>query len=262
MRKIMIVSLLLSFGLAAGGLAASSGVDTTWDFYSGWLNISFDSSDDASISLNTGGGHAWGSFLGTDYDDNPHKYNVDTARAQVRAWIEGGGGIQFRMDRLDSWASMYGGPGQYTSTEIFTSDGTAFFATNTRTNFADMITHNYGFQEHDQYSASGSEFGIFHEIYGAADRFAGLSILGSGSAIVTLMSDEARAGGWRFGEGAGCYVNAKASGTGSGTFTLYGTAPNGLNLPFGAGTIPGGSFNFVIDYLNGFNFTNINSRGW
>jgi len=261
MRSLTIAGLVLVFGFVVGGLAASTVLDTTWNFFGGSLNINFGSGDDASVILATAGTQAWGSFLGTDYDDNPYTYNVDTTRTQVKAWVDGGGWIEFRMDRLASKVSMYGGPGQYTYTQIYTLDGAAFFATNTRTNYADMITHNYGFEANNQYQASGSLFYIVHEIYGAADRFAGLSIQGSGSAIVTLMSDEARAGGWRFGEGAGCYTNAKASATGSGTFILYGTAPNELKLPFGAGTIPGGSFNFAIDYLNGFNFTNINSSG-
>lgn len=263
MTKLAVVVFAVLCGLTLLAMADPTVLDTSWRFSGGSLGIEFTSSNDAKITFSTGGYFASGSLVATDYDDNPYKYNVDTTRAQVKARVEGGGYISFRMDRLDSWTSMYGAAGQYTYTQIWTYDGAASFATNTRTNYADMITHNYGFQAADQYTASGTDFEIYHEVFGAADRYAGLQIVGSGSAIVTLMSDEARASGWKFGEGAGCYTNANAVLSGSGLFWLYGTAPNSLKLPFNLGTIPGGSFNFWINYqnLSNFKFDNINSAG-
>jgi len=91
MKKELILGLVAVFGFVTAGFAAPTVLNTTWDFYGGGFNINFDSGDDASVIFNTGGAHAWGSFSGADYDDNPYTYNVDTTRAQVRANVEGGG---------------------------------------------------------------------------------------------------------------------------------------------------------------------------
>ncbi|MCD6524343.1 MAG: hypothetical protein J7K48_05020 [Thermococcus sp.] len=260
MKKVLILGLVTVFGFVMVGFAAPTVLNTTWDFYGGGFNINFNSGDDASVTFNTAGAHAWGSFSGTDYDNNPYNYNVDNTRAQVTANVDGGGGIYFRMERQGSWVSMYGVAGQYTETDIWTSDGTAFFASNTRTNYADMITHNYGYKSAEQYQASGTNFRIWHEISGAADRFANVEVFGSGSAIVTLMSDEARASGFRFGEGAGCYTAARANGTGTGYFGLFATAPNDLQIPFGSVT-GGGTFSYQLWYNAGFSVDPINMSG-
>jgi len=253
MQKVLLVAALLVLG---GGLAlAQTTVDLNWNVFGGDIGIDFQAGDDAYAGLSTGGFHLFGEFYGIDYDDNPYPaYNVDTVRTQVRASIEDGGYLEFIMGRRDSWAPMYGPAGQITYTYLGTSD-TGFFATNTRTNFADMITHNYGFQSNSQWTASGN-FEITHHIMAATEPYgAGFYAGGSGSINVTLMSSEVRgASSWRFGEGAGCYTNAHAEGTGSGTFRLWGAAPTELHA-FGA-TIGGGSVALEILYNNGFSTAN------
>ena len=253
MQKVLLVAALLVLG---GGLAlAQTTVDLNWDVVGGNIKIDFNAGDDAYAGLLTGGSYIFGEFHGIDYDNNPYNYNVDTVRAKVRANIDGGGYVEFIMERQDSWEPMYGPEGQATYTYLETS-GTGFFATNTRTNYADMITHNYGFQNDNQWSASGDYFRILHYIRaGNPDYSAGFYARGTGSIDVTLMSSEARgASSWRFGEGAGCYLNAHAEGTGSGAFGLWGAAPTELHA-FGA-TIGGGSVALEILYNNGFSTAN------
>ena len=122
-----------------------------------------------------------------------------------------------------------------------------------------MITGNYGFQANNQYSATGSVYVIDHSIQADPNKYAGFYATGNGATTVTLMSSEMRASGWRFGEGAGCYTNASASGTGTGYFEVYANATNSLSgNNWSAG---GGSFSGIISYNNGFEYNNINMRG-
>jgi len=251
MQKVLLVALLV----LGGGLAlAQTTVDLNWNVLGGDIGIDFQAGDDAYAGLRTGGSYIFGEFHGIDYDNNPYNYNVDTVRAKVRANIDGGGYVEFIMERQDSWAPMYGPEGQVTYTKLETS-GSGFFATNTRTNFASLRTHNYGFQNDNQWRATG-DFKITHYIMAATEPYgAGFYAEGSGSINVTLMSSEVRGNSaWRFGEGAGCYTNAHAEGTGSGIFEVGGAAPTELHA-FGA-TIGGGSVTLNILYNNGFSTAN------
>ena len=259
-RKIGIwVAVLTLFGFA--GLSQTT-VDWDWDFYGGNFGGIFQAGDDALIEFNTVGSHAWGEFHATDADNNPYSYNVDNVSAKVKAWIDNGGDIYFRMDRTDSWVPMYGPEGQYTETEIFSFDGSGFFATQLRTNYASMVTHNYGWVANSQYQVSGTYFELWHKVYSSDDANAWLQAAGNGSVDVTLMSDEARGYGWlwKFGEGAGCHTNANASGTGEGTFSMGATAPNLMEAGMGW-SAGGGDFLLALNYFNGFEIDPLNMRG-
>jgi len=225
----------------------------------GDFEVVFHSDDDASSLLQMRGNHTWGEFHAQDADDNPYGYGVDTTSVQVKVNIENGGSLHFRMDREDGWVPMYGNPGQYTETLINTTDE-AWFATSTRTNYAQMRTCNYGWQNNSQYGAQGDNFNLIHHIFVAADLKAGVAAYGSGSIDVTLMSDDIWGDqSWKLGRGCGCYTNASAEGTGSGSFTLWGTAPN--HLEGNGWSAGGGSFTMTIDYLNGFTANPIDTAG-
>ena len=258
-RIAVLVAVLALFSFVA---FAQTTVDWNWDFHGGGFNGIFQAGDDAVINFDTGGSHAWGEFHAIDADDNPYSYNVDTVSAKVKAEIGNGGGIYFRMDRNDSLDSMYGPDGQYTETNIWSSDGSGFFATQLKSNYASMITHNYGWVANSQYQVDGSSFSLYHMVHSSADANAWVGITGSGGANLTLMSDEARGNGWlwKFGEGAGCYTNASAEGTGSGIFTMGATAPNQMESGMGW-SAGGGTFLLNINYLNGFEIDPINMRG-
>ena len=248
------LSLLVLVILGGGLVLAQTTVDVTWDTYRGSVSGLFQAGDDVLIRFATMGAHIFGYFNGVDYDNNPYNYGVDNVRARFRGNIEDGGYLEFLMERQDSWVPMYGPAGQVTYTYLETSDQ-GFFATQTRTNYADMITHNYGFQANSQWTASG-DFYIKHYIQAANPLYkAGFYTRGNGSIDVTLMSSEVRGESrWRFGEGAGCYTNAHASGTGSGYFIIYGAAPSQINA-FGA-TVGGGYVALMINYNNGFTTAN------
>jgi len=257
MKKVylaLIVVLLIS-GLVG---YAQTTVDLDWNLYSGGFNIGFQAGDDAYAGLSTGGSHAYGTFEGTDSDNNPYGYGVDSVNTKVNANFEGGGQIIFGMDRQDSKTSMYGPAGQGTQSFVG-STGTGSFATNTSTNFAGMKSCNYGFQANNQWTASG-DFQVNYSIYAGVASGAGFNAEGIGSVEATLMSSEANGGSsWRFGEGCGCYTNANASGEGSGSFNIYAQAPNQIDA-FGS-TVGGGTVNFNINYLNGFESDDINMSG-
>ncbi len=258
-RIAVLVAVLALFSFVA---FAQTTVDWNWMFDGGFFDGVFQAGDDALVHFNTSGGYARGGFHAVDADDNPYSYNVDTVSTQVKARIGNGGSIYFRMDRNDSLDSMYGPDGQYTQTYIWTSDGSGSFATQLKSNYASMVTHNYGWKNDSQYQVSGSDFLLSHMVYSSADANAWLQATGNGSVDVTLMSDEARGNGWlwKFGEGAGCYTNASAEGTGSGVFSMGATAPNQMESGMGW-SAGGGSFLLNINYLNGFEIDPINMRG-
>lgn len=259
-KRLAVCLMIVVVGAFAVVALSQTTSDLEWDVYGGVINHTFVAGDDATVSLGTGGAHAWGSLLDTDAENNPYSYGVDTVSTQVRANVTGGGGISFRMDRQDSWTPMYGGAGQYTATALSTSDGNAALAVKSRTNYAGMVMANYSWQNSDQYTADGSTYQIDHQVWSASGSEAFVHVLGSGSGALTLMTDTTNAGGWRFGEGAGCYTNAKFVGTGSGTFQLGAEAPNNIATGWGW-TVPGGSLSATVNYSNGFDVDGINMNG-
>jgi len=256
MKKALVLPLILVLGLGLAAFAASTTVDVQWDGWGGLgLSVDFANGDDSNSSLSTGGNHYWGEFHGTDFDDNPYGYNVDSGSFSTKAYVSGGGGIVFEVNRTDTLASMYGPSGQSSYSEVGTLDGDASIATRTSTNYASQKNCNYGWQSNNQYMASGSDFFINHYIQDGDGEGAGVAVwAGNGSAMVTSMSDEMSGSSFRLGRGCGCYTNASASGTGSGVFELYANASNALS---GNGwSSGGGSYSQTINYVGGFNVDN------
>lgn len=257
MKKGLIIALavLMALGLTTMGMAAPTTVDTFWSGFSGTFNTQFVAGDDANSNFWTGAGGLFnGEFHGVDNNDNPYGYNVDTVSSFVRASVIGGGFITFDMSRNDSFTPMYGQAGQYSFSEVSTFDGSASLARHTGSNYAGMKNCNYGWQANNQYTAQGSSFYIDHYIKDGDGEGAGVWVAGNGSASVTSMSDEMYASSFRLGRGCGCYDNANAFGTGSGTFELYATASNSLS---GNGwSSGGGSYLQQINYVSGFTANN------
>jgi len=261
MRRLVMLGLiaLLGFGIVGVSDNTETVSNHAWDFTAGWYGFDFQSGNDARVDFfTTGFGSAHGTARMSDCNSNPYNYGVDTTRAQVKANVDDGT-IAFYMVRQDTRS---GPAGQVMSTTI-DAFGEASFATNTRMNWHGVVTSNYAFQNNSQFTAAGSWFEIDHYIHaGDPDSHAGFYATGDGSVDVTLMSHEMRgASFWRFGEGAGCYTNAEASGTGSGYFEVYGAAPNSLRHPFGGEVPGGGSIVLQINYNDGFNLDAINMRG-
>ena len=257
MKKVLVLAVALVLGLGLAAFAAGTTVDVTWDFSGGTgLTVNFANGDDSNSSLYTAGSHAWGEFHGVDSDDNPYSYGVDSGSFSTKAYVENGGGIKFDVQRTDSHTSMYGPSGQEAYSEVWTADGSAFIGTRASTNFAEARTCNYGWQASSQYTASGSVFYLDHWIKSGDGDQAGVHAAGSGSADVTLMSDEMHGSSFRLGRGCGCYTDAKASGTGAGEFDLWANAGNSLS-GYGWSAPGGGSYLQQIKYNGGFSADNI-----
>jgi len=219
---LMLVSSVLVF-------AAPTVVNLKWDAFGGaGIDLSFFNGDDSNMSLQSTGSYYWGEFTGTDADDNPYNYNVDSGTFGLKANVEFGGFIDYVVNRTDS-KSSYGSAGQVSTSKVFSSDGTAAIAQRTSTNYASQKNCNYSFQSNNQFQAAGSNFGILHSILNGDGDGASVSVLGSGSASVTYMSDEMGGTSFSFGRGCGCYNNCGATGTGNGVFELNAGAANSLS---------------------------------
>ena len=263
MKRGLVVSFVLMLSFSIIAFAVSTTVDVNWDAWGGpssGITIDFANGDDSNSSLSANGGHYWGEFHGTDSDNNPYGYGVDNGAFSTKAYVADGGVITFDVTRTDSKTSMYGPSGQYTYSGVGTADGEASVVTQTSTNFAGARTCNYGWQSNNQYMASGSSFYINHYINDGDEEGARVSVWnGNGSATVTSMSDEMGGSSFRLGWGCGCYNNANAFGTGSGTFELYGNASNALS---GNGwSSGGGTYLQQINYLDGFNVSDSHIDG-
>ncbi len=254
MKKILIAGLIAFCMLGITGLAsAGTTVNTSWDG-SGVLGIDFKSGDDARSRFWTVGSS--GSYKATDSDNNPYNYGVDNTRVQIQADVTNGGYIEHLYNRTDSKTSMYGPAGQSSYSSINTND-TASFAMNIGSNYASMGISNYGFQNNNQYTATGSHV-MTHQISTGTGMGAGWLINANGSSSVSQMQDGASASGFRFGEGS-CYTNANVNIVGSGTYNLNAYAPNQIKTDTGITT--DGSLSIGANFNSGFSFGNFALSG-
>jgi hypothetical protein len=254
-KKIFLVG-LITFALCAGvGLVnAETTVETNWNG-AGNLDINFQSGDDARSQFWTGGSS--GTYKATDDNNNPYGYGVDTTRVQIKADIANGGFIGHQYDRQDSHVGMYGPAGQR-SYSFITTDDTAGFAMNIRSNFADMIIGNYGFQNNNQYTATGNH--ILSHVLTTENSGAFWTINATGTSIVNHMSDEASgSNSFEFGKGCGCYTNANVDIVGSGTYNLDAVAPNQIKTDTGITT--DGYLGISANFNSGFSFGNFALSG-
>ena len=258
---ILAVSVIVLFAMAisAPAVGASTDVNVQWD-NAQQVNILFTAGNDAWASVTGGGSLLSGTFTGSDHDDNPYSYNVDTVDSSMRASIVGGGWIDYQMLRTDAKVSMYGGAGQWTDSFIGT-DGTASLAFRTTTNYAAMRSSNYGFQASSQFQASGNYY-MTHQIQDNDGDGAYWEISGSGSSTVNNMSDEVGYNGnFKLGKGCGCYTNASVSATGSGTYDLYAQGNHSIVTDSGINMPSGGVYNLIAYFTDGFNFSNFALQG-
>jgi len=251
MKKLFTLAVLV-MAMSSLVFAAPTTVKMIWDAYGGMgIDFTFLNGDDSFATLQTAGNYYFGQFDGKDSDDNPYSYNVDSGLFQLRASVESGGYIDYRVERTDSKSSMYGPAGQFSDSSVGSSDGTAFMAQQTVTNYASQKNCNYGFEANNQFQAAGTAFSIWHEIQDGAGDGASVWVLGSGSASVTYMSDEMGGSSFRFGRGCGCYNNCGATGTGSGVFELEAWATNSLSGD-GWSAPSGGTYLQQLVYDGGF----------
>lgn len=212
-KKMLIVPLLvLVLLLTPAVVFATTELDVDWDG-AGGFSVDFDTGD-ADMGFETGGSYISGYLYAKDYDDNPYSYGVDTFLTNVDAYVEDGY-IQYGVDRLDS--GPYGPADQSTFSYIGASDW-ASMTFQTRTNFADLDSSNYGFQANDHFLAGG-EYMAYHEVENGLNN-AYFEAMGDGTLDIDHMTDDTWTTGIKFGKGCGCYTNADVTQTGPGYFEV------------------------------------------
>ena len=253
MKKVLVASFVL--GIAVSLLlvpvtvsAASHDYSTTFNTSwtgSGTFDGTFASGDDLFAQVHTGGSTIFGTWSGTDNNDNPYNYGVDTSFTQLVAGFGGGGFITFGTDRTDS-TGMYGNPGQWMYSSVGSSDGSGEMAKFEWVNYAAQNSCNYGKPRTsggDHFEATGSDYGIYTELDNGAGEWSYVSLQGQGGgAYLDLMNS----GIWgdtsyQLGRGCGCYTDSdwQFTGTTAFIFEREAWADNSVTIHNDGTTIPG-----------------------
>lgn len=253
----MVIPILLAFLLIALPLVIAAPSFTTVNWTGGGvLDIEEQSDDDAYSWVHTEGNGIMGTYSLTDSNDNPYSYGVDAVNTQLDASITNGY-IEFGVDRQDSKDSMYG-PADQSTYSFLGSTGTGSLTFQTRTNYADLDSSNYGFQSNDQFLASGT-YEAYHNVTNGANSayfWAG----GVGTLDQDHMTDDTGNTKINFGAGCGCYTNADVTQTGGGFFEVGGHFENSLTNTDVSAT---GPVTYVerYDFSDGFTWDGYNFMG-
>jgi len=221
----IVFSLLMTPALA---LAGPTELTFNWDGF-GAISIDFTADDDAS-SIFDAVGNTKGTFYAKDSDNNPYGYGVDNFIAELEAEIDGGGFLDFKVNRTDSKESMYGSADQSTRTWLY-SDDTGLLNFRTSTNYANLRSSNYGWHSSNNFVADAGSgvYELQHSVTNG-DNFASLYAIGDGTVNIDHMSDDVGNTNIKFGRGCGCFTNADATFTGSGLFRLNAHYENSMSM--------------------------------
>ncbi len=227
------VALVTLLSLSTVTLAADPTTTTVTWTGTGLVTGIVNAGNDNSTTFTVNAGNATGTFTATDSNDNPYSYGVDSVNAYFDGSFYGGGSMQFQTNRTDSYSGMYGTSGQVI-TNFVGSTGSGQMATGSSTNYAAMVNGTYNQPHTDggyNFEASGLSYQIMQTIT-APTAFAGLNIIGDGTAVVNSMTTQASGtNNADLGWGGGCYTNANAVMTGEGTVTVQGTGSNSVSTP-------------------------------
>lgn len=241
-KKILTVSLILASVLVFGSVftvSAATVLNYNWTG-GGFSTVTFDTGD-AIMNFQTNGGLTSGSLYAKDFDNNPYSYGVDNMLTNVNAQVNNGGWIAYQVDRTDSYSPMYGAAGQTSYSYVSSDDGVATMAFQTVTNYASLVSSNYGFQANQQFTVSGTNIDIIHSLTTGNGVEGGSLVLdGTGTASVDYMTDGyTNYNQFEFGSGAGCYTNADVTASGAGLLTIGGSADNNMWANDGSWSIAG-----------------------
>jgi len=255
MKKIILIGIIALALVGMTGLStASTTYDTTWDG-SGYLDIDFQSGDDARSRFWTSGTGIKGEYHAIDHDNNAYSYGVDTTSVRTKAEVKNGGYIEHLFERKDSHEGMYGAAGQSTYSYL-NSDNTASFAIDTNTNFARLRTSNYGWKNTNQFTANGNHVMTHQVNNGDGLLNAGWWIEAIGQTTVSHSAEEiGHKNRLKFGWGDGCTQRAKVDITGSGMYDLIANAPNKIETKE-IGITTDGALEISATFGSGFHFGN------
>ncbi|MBS7631795.1 hypothetical protein KEJ47_09575 [Candidatus Bathyarchaeota archaeon] len=255
-RKLMVFATLVAIlALPLAGVSAATDMDLTWSG-PGSVSGTFTSGDDAVVGMYADG---WthGQFHATDADDNPYNYQVDTTSAWFKGYIDDGGELYFDFDRRDSHESMYGPADQRTESYLGSS-GTGQLIFRTRSNYADLDSSNYNFQNNDHFLATG-EYYAYHNVYNG-NNWAGFMAAGNGTLDIDHMTDDTWVTTIKFGHGCGCYTNADVVQTGAGEFNLGAHFEDGMQMDgwSASGEV---DYSFHVGFTSGFSWSDYHFTG-
>ena len=248
MKRILLgifMAMVIIIGMAVPAFAASPDVVTVTWAGGGVINGSVNTGATLT-TFNVNAAGAAGTFTATDSNDNPYSYGTDSNVAYFNGTVANGF-MSFQTDRLTSYVPMYGVAGQ-TVYAFVGSSGTGAMATGSGTNYAAMTNGTYA-QPHTaggfNFEASGSSYQIISQL-NTVNSFAGFNATGNGTAKIDNMTTGASgANNINFGWGGGCYTNADAVFTGSGSFQVQAYSPNGITTPISgaSGAMVAGGWN-------------------
>lgn len=205
-------------------------------------------------SFSTNGGSVGGNFVVNNAGDNPYGYGVASTNSYIQGGV-GNGILTYTVNRTGSYP-MYGAAGQMAQSYVSANGGTAYMATGSTMNYAAMVNGTYAQPKTPSgynYEANATNFSIVSMVSaGTGNDQAFFTSVGSGTAKINDMTNEAWAGGVQLGRGAGCYTNANALFNGVGIFTVNAIGGNNIQTGTinanGNGTVGSVNFTSILNY--------------
>jgi hypothetical protein len=280
MKKYLSLAVVLAIAMALVLPATVLAADPPTTFTTNWsgsglVTGTFTGKNDATYNFTANASAIAGNFSAQINNDNPYSYNVDTSQAYIQSSV-GNGFSSFQANRTDSFAPMYGPANQIVYAFIGANGGTAEMATGSWNNYAEMTNGTYGkpkttngYNFEASTSGTGANYQILQYVgtgytgaYTGASTtsdYAVFNALGNGTAKINNMTTGAYgANQVAFGYGGGCYTNANAAFTGTGSFAVTGVGSNQVTSPSaggwtanGNGTFGSATFNAVATWTNG-----------
>jgi hypothetical protein len=252
--SILALVCLLTIAIPAMVMADSpTSVVVNWGG-TGVVNSTVTAGTSSVHSFNTDGGSVAGNFVVNNAGDNPYNYGVASTNSYIQGGV-GNGVLTYTVNRTGSYP-MYGAAGQVAQSYVLADGGTAYMATGSTMNYAAMVNGTYtkpktpggyNFETNATYFEAGSLISS-----GIGNDQAYFTSIGSGTAKINDMTNEASAYGVQLGRGAGCYTNANALFNGIGTFTVGANGGNNIQTGTinanGNGTVGSVTYQAILNY--------------
>jgi hypothetical protein len=256
MKRFLIVlaMVLMAMAIPVSVMADSpTSVVVNWGG-TGVVNSTVTAGTSSVHSFNTDGGSVAGNFVVNNVGDNPYNYGVASTNSYIQGGV-GNGVLTYTVTRTGSYP-MYGAAGQLAQSYISADGGTAYMATGSTMNYAAMVNGTYAKPKTPggyNFEANAANFSMGSLISaGTGNDYALFTSLGTGTAKINDMTNEASAGGVQLGRGAGCYTNANALFNGIGTFTVNAVGGNNIQTGTinanGNGTVGSVNFTSILNY--------------
>jgi len=254
MSLAVVLTLLISLAIPFAAMADSpTSVVVNWGG-TGHIDSTATAGTSSVHSFTTDASSIGGQFTVNNAGDNPYSYGVSTVNSYINGGV-GNGGLTYTVTRTGSYP-MYGAAGQVAQSYVTADGGTAYMATGSSDNYAAMVNATYGKSKTPggfNYEANATLFTIGSMVTaGPSNDIAWFTSIGTGTANINDMTNEANAGGVKLGRGGGCYTNATFGGNGAGTFTVWGSGGNNIQTGTinanGNGSVGSVTYSSILNY--------------